>query len=221
MCQSSVEYSVMSAHQSLFALAATAVTGFTLVTGLLLAPGLAEAAEPEAAIAKPHSQHKDGARKTASRKDPSPTDMARRQLARKAPRPQSTPMKTPAPAQSQPEQRSGAACTCPTTPTENSRPSLWPRPKYADLRPHFSESDEVATLENLQLALSETSDGGSYVWHRHNGWLSGLVQPTASFKDADGNVCRHIQVMLTSGTRSSRAEAIACRLPTGQWQFEH
>ena len=72
----------------------------------------------------------------------------------------------------------------------------------------------------MQLELSETSDGGTYVWHSHAGWLNGIVQPTSSFKDAGGRICRHIQVMLTTGTHSSKTEGIACRLPTGQWQLE-
>lgn len=192
----------MSAPHSLFSLAATAVTGFTLVTGLFLTTEPADAGE--AAIAN------NG--KIATSK-PSQSKAARGQRGQPAAPVERAPA-TPAP---QPDQRSGGAgCTCPT---EN-RPSLWPRPKFADLKSELDESDQVAALESLQVALSETSDGGSFVWHRNNGRISGVVQPTTSFKDEDGQVCRHIHVMLTSGTVSKKTEGIACRLPSGQWQLE-
>ena len=50
--------------------------------------------------------------------------------------------------------------------------------------PHeLDEKDEIAALERIQYALSEVSDGKTYVWRRWHGRLSGIVQPTASFKD--------------------------------------
>ena len=192
----------MSAPHSLFSLAATAVTGFTLVTGLFLTT------EPpkhgEAAV--------DNNGKIA-KSNPAKTRPARGQRAH----PAAPVERAPAPPAPQPDQRSGGAgCTCPT---EN-RPSLWPRPKFADLKSELDESDQVAALESLQVALSETRAGGSLVWHRNNGRISGVVQPTTSFKYEDGQVCRHIHVMLTSGTVSKKTEGIACRLPSGQWQLE-
>lgn len=89
-----------------------------------------------------------------------------------------------------------------------------------DPRLALDESDEIAALESVQLALSEVADGSTYVWHRANGRLSGVVQPTASFKDAAGNVCRHIVVSLTSGMASKKTEGIACRLSNGLWQLD-
>lgn len=200
----------MSASESLFAFAATAATGFVLVTALFFGPNKVVAAEPQ--TTRPRSAQNPSPTAQPAHK-PARTQHAAGPKQAPATKPATAPAQTPA----QPEQRSGAACTCPS---ETSRPSLWPRPKYADLKRNFSESDEIATLENLQLALSETSDGGSYVWHSHNGWLNGIVQPTTSFKDSGGRICRHIQIMLTSGTQSSKAEGIACRLPSGQWQLE-
>jgi hypothetical protein len=85
--------------------------------------------------------------------------------------------------------------------------------------PRLDDSDEIAALEALQLALTEVGDGAAYVWHRRKGELSGIVQPTTSFKDARGNVCRHIVVVLSSGRRSKRTEGIACRLASGVWQL--
>ncbi len=110
---------------------------------------------------------------------------------------------------------SAPSCTCP-----GSRERLWSRPKFAELRAELDEADEIAALESVQVALSEVGDGASYVWHRHNGRLSGVVQPTASFKDGSGNVCRHVVVLLSSGADSRKAEGVACRLADGRWLLE-
>ncbi len=206
----------MSAHQSLFPLAATAVTGFVVVTALVFAPDLAGASEQP--TAKQKTVEQKGQTKPAlpqvagGKPSTKPADGASA-----AARPQSQPSAPGAPAitPKAPEQR-GAACTCPS---EN-RVSPWPRPKYAEMRQDLDEGDEIAALESLQLALSEVGDGATYVWHRGNGRLSGVVQPTASFKDGSGKVCRHVQLMLTSGAVSKKTEGIACRLEGGLWQLE-
>ncbi|MBU1212295.1 MAG: hypothetical protein KJ587_13615 [Alphaproteobacteria bacterium] len=84
----------------------------------------------------------------------------------------------------------------------------------------LSQSDRVAALENVQYALTELGDGASYVWHRGNGRLSGVIQPTSSFVDAKGRVCRHIVVLLSAGEKSRKTEAVACRLGNGVWRFD-
>lgn len=112
-----------------------------------------------------------------------------------------------------------ATTPCPSTGKEP-RENLWPRPKYAEARPDGHASDEIATLEALQLALTEIGDGSSYVWQHRHGELSGVVQPTASFKDANGRICRHIVLLLSSQDYSKRTEGIACRLDHGIWQLE-
>jgi len=87
--------------------------------------------------------------------------------------------------------------------------------------PHqLDANDEIAALERIQYALSEVGDGATYVWRRWHGQLSGIVQPTASFKDPTGRVCRHILLIMTVGTATGRAEGIACRLPDGRWQLD-
>ncbi len=118
-------------------------------------------------------------------------------------------------------------CTCPgTTPggapsstpdNQIPRNKLWPKPALADLKATLDETDAIAALEALQLALSEVGDGATYIWHRRHGRLSGAVKPTSSFKEADGQICRHIVVALTSGDYSRKAEGIACRSPAGVW----
>jgi len=87
-------------------------------------------------------------------------------------------------------------------------------------QPKLDITDEIAALERIQYALSEVGDGATYVWHRWHGRLSGIVHPTTSFKDASGQVCRHLVVLFTTGKRTKRIEGIACRLPTGRWQLD-
>ena len=70
------------------------------------------------------------------------------------------------------------------------------------------------------MALTEVGDGNSYVWYRRHGRLSGIVQPTVSFKDPAGRVCRHILLIMTVGAATGRAEGIACRLGDGRWQLD-
>lgn len=84
----------------------------------------------------------------------------------------------------------------------------------------LDEDDEIAALEAIRLALTEVSDGASYVWHRRYGQLGGLVQPTQSFKDPGGRVCRRIIVILSAGRRSGRFEGTACRSAGGRWQLD-
>ncbi|WP_287958995.1 RT0821/Lpp0805 family surface protein [Filomicrobium sp.] len=106
--------------------------------------------------------------------------------------------------------------------TQNGGQTL--RPKFAGLSAPavtvFDVSDQRAALESVQYALTEISDGASYVWHRGHGKLSGVVQPTQSFKDANGKICRHFVVMLASGTYTKRTETVACRTEDGIWQLD-
>jgi surface antigen len=103
-------------------------------------------------------------------------------------------------------------------------PCLEPVPPRATQRvghdTMLDEDDEIAALEAIRVALTEVSDGASYVWHRRYGQLGGLVQPTQSFKDPDGRVCRHIIVILSAGLRSGRFEGTACRIVGGRWQLD-
>jgi surface antigen len=121
------------------------------------------------------------------------------------------------------------ACSCPgnTPPASNSTPidkqqreKLWPKPFFADLKASLDDSDAIAALEAVQLALTEVGDGATYIWHRKHGRLSGAIQPTTSFKDVSGQICRHIVVALTSGSYSRKAEGIACRQRNGVWVLE-
>jgi hypothetical protein len=99
-------------------------------------------------------------------------------------------------------------------------PAPCPCARPADRVPPLDENDEIAALEAIRVALSEVGDGATYVWHRKHGRLSGLVQPTASFKDAAGRICRHILLILTTGRQTGKVEGIACRLANGRWQLD-
>lgn len=121
----------------------------------------------------------------------------------------------PAPARPTPGETS---CTCPGS--ERDRPKLWPKPKFADAKPSSVPQDEIAALEAVHLALTEIGDGSSYVWHQKNGRLSGVIQPTSSFRDSSGKVCRHVVVALSISGYSRSAEGIACRLADGSWQLD-
>ena len=83
----------------------------------------------------------------------------------------------------------------------------------------LDDSDELAALASVQHALSSAGDGQAYVWQRANGRLSGLVRPISSFRNGDGQICRHVLVLLTTGQRTEKTESTACRLAGGRWQL--
>lgn len=117
------------------------------------------------------------------------------------------------------EKSQGSVCSCPQNETPEP-PKLWPKPKFAGVRPALDSSDEVAALEAIHLALTEVGDGSSYVWHRRAGRLSGVVKPTTSFKDGSGKICRHLVIELSAAAYTRSTEGIACRLGNGAWQLE-
>ncbi len=182
----------MRSSSPLLAVAATSITALGLVAAVFLSPDFATAAE----TAKPGS--------ATPGVQSSPHQTAPQTL------PQNAPQQSPSDGKS-----GGASCGCPPA-----KEKLWHRPKFADFRSQLDEADEVAALESVQLALSEVGDGASYVWHRRHGRLSGIVQPTSSFKDAGGGVCRHVVVLLSAGDATKKTEGIACRLADGRWQLE-
>jgi hypothetical protein len=119
-----------------------------------------------------------------------------------------------------PQAGGGNSCGCP-----DAKEKMWSRPKFAEMPATaqpvmLDESDEIAALESVQFALSEVGDGASYIWHRNNGRLSGMVKPLGSFKDRQGQICRHVVVILTAGSNSKKAEGVACRATSGQWKLE-
>src|SRR5262245_34904512 len=68
--------------------------------------------------------------------------------------------------------RPSPPCSC-SAPEQ--APSPAPRPRFADHSQDLDDSDEIAALDAIGVALSEVGDGASYVWHRSNGRLSGVI----------------------------------------------
>lgn len=112
------------------------------------------------------------------------------------------------------DQPGGPSCTCPDA---NNKPE---KPKFADLHAPLDETDEIAALLSVQLALSRAGDGTNFAWRRRSGRLSGIVSPTATFRNPSGAICRHFVVMLTTGFKTGKREGIACRLANGRWQLD-
>ena len=83
----------------------------------------------------------------------------------------------------------------------------------------LDDADAVAALDGISIALTEVGDGGSYVWRRTDGRLSGMAQPTTSFRDATGQPCRHLIVVLNATDHSAKFEGTACRTAAGQWHL--
>lgn len=106
------------------------------------------------------------------------------------------------------------SCSCPEA---SGKPQ---RPKFAGFPSSLDESDEIAALASLQHGLSLAADGAKYVWQRNNGHLSGIVHPVNSFRNADGAICRHIVVLLTTGLVTKRTEGTACRGTDRRWTLQ-
>jgi surface antigen len=99
---------------------------------------------------------------------------------------------------------------------EGQRPAIFQSPRPSLI---LDEGDEIATLNAIHTALQTVGDGGAYVWQRPHGLLDGIIQPTASFKNANGDVCRHLVIRLNSGAYSRQVEGIACRASDGRWSL--
>lgn len=91
------------------------------------------------------------------------------------------------------------------------------RTTVADLKARLDETDLVAALQALHIALSQLGDGATYVWGRRSRSLMGIIKPTAAFVDDQGRVCRHLVYTLSLGGYSKTIEGIACRQIEGLW----
>lgn len=87
-------------------------------------------------------------------------------------------------------------------------------------RDRLTGRDEIAALAAIQTGLSTTADGATFVWHRDNGFLSAIIRPTTTFRDAKGRVCRHLHLLLNSGAFSRTTEGVACRQSNRTWSLE-
>ncbi len=80
--------------------------------------------------------------------------------------------------------------------------------------------DALAALEAIEIALTQASDGSTYIWRRNNGRLAGAFRPTSTFRGADGRYCRHLEMRMRLGTYQRLMEGIACRGSDGVWILE-
>ncbi len=98
--------------------------------------------------------------------------------------------------------------------TSTARPA---RPRLPT--PRLTAADRRAALEALQFALMEVGDGATFVWHRPKGKLRGIVRPTSSFRNAKGQICRHLVFAVALGGYQKKMEGIACRTNDGGWSL--
>ncbi|GBE42234.1 MAG TPA: hypothetical protein ENH05_03655 [Rhizobiales bacterium] len=98
-------------------------------------------------------------------------------------------------------------------------PEKNPIRQLADLRSRLDYKDRVVAMRALQLALSQVPDGGTFVWQKKSRSLKGLIKPTRAFRNADGQLCRHVIYALALGRYTKQIEGIACRLENGRWQL--
>ena len=88
----------------------------------------------------------------------------------------------------------------------------------SELKARLDQSDRVAALQALDLALSELGDGVTLVWQRPERGLVGKIKPVSAFRDDRGRVCRHVS-SLALGTYQRQIEGVACRESNGSWSL--
>lgn len=98
------------------------------------------------------------------------------------------------------------------------------RPAHAPIVPEMKAAlepgDEIAVLDAVEIALTQAGDGATYVWRHDNGRLNGAIRVTHTFRDNRGRICRHLEMMLASGTYMRKREGAACRAADGAWVLE-
>lgn len=106
-----------------------------------------------------------------------------------------------------------ATRSAPPVPTENRSRS------FMQLRARLEYHDQIVALRALHMALSRVPDGGTFVWRKKSRSLKGFIQPTKAFRNAEGQVCRHLIYALTLGRYIKQIEGIACRQDDGRWRL--
>jgi len=89
----------------------------------------------------------------------------------------------------------------------------------SELKARLDQSDRVAAVQALELALSELGDGVTLVWQRPERRLVGRIKPVSAFRDDQGRVCRHVIYSLALGAYQRQIEGVACREPDGSWSL--
>jgi surface antigen len=93
------------------------------------------------------------------------------------------------------------------------------QPGLGKLKARLDQSDRIAALQALDLALSELGDGVTLVWQRPERGLVGRIKPVSAFRDDKGRVCRLVLYSLALGTYQRQIEGVACRESDGSWSL--
>jgi surface antigen len=93
------------------------------------------------------------------------------------------------------------------------------QPGLNELKSRLDQSDRLAAMQALELALSELGDGVTLVWQRPERGLIGRIKPVSAFRDDRGRVCRHVVYSLALGTYQRQIESVACREQDGTWSI--
>lgn len=88
-----------------------------------------------------------------------------------------------------------------------------------ELRARLDGSDKVAALHALHMALNRTADGGKFIWRKNNRDLKGVIKPTSAFRNAHGQICRHVVYAIALGRYRKQIELVACREAGGRWRL--
>lgn len=126
------------------------------------------------------------------------------------------------PVQAQTVISSGPAKDPHTTQISRSAPPLpvrKPVQSLADLKAQLDRNDQLIAMRALHMALSQVPDGGTFVWRKNSRSLKGLIKPTRAFRNAQGQVCRHLIYALSLGRYIKQIEGIACRTGDGSWHL--
>ena len=106
-----------------------------------------------------------------------------------------------------------------TTTATPPAPEQNPVRRLAELRSKLDSKDQIVALRALHMALSQVPDGGTFVWRKKSRSLKGMIKPSKAFRNADGQVCRHVIYALVLGSYTKQIEGIACRQDDGRWQL--
>jgi surface antigen len=90
---------------------------------------------------------------------------------------------------------------------------------FRELQARLDQSDQIAALYALHMALNQVADGGTFVWSKRSRALRGIIRPTSVFRNADGQICRHVIYALSLGRYRKQIELVACREAGGRWRL--
>lgn len=115
--------------------------------------------------------------------------------------------------------RSQPASVAPDAQDRSNSIDAW---KPVIIRPprRFTADDRDAALEAIQFTLSEVADGATFIWYTKKSSLKGYVRPTSSFRNASGNICRHLKFSVRAHLIVHKIEGVACRSANGTWSLE-